>query len=57
MATTIFLPGMGYTVEEAMDWPGLRQPKDEDIAEAKRLLALRRPTQSAQPPVSGLPGA
>ncbi len=39
MATTIFLPGMGYTVEEAMDWPGLRQPKDEDIAEAKRLLA------------------
>ena len=39
MATTPFLPGMGYTVEEAMDWPGLRQPKDEDIAEARRLLA------------------
>ena len=39
MATTIFLPGMGYTVEEAMDWPGLRQPKDDDIAEAKRLMA------------------
>ncbi|MCI0893389.1 MAG: ABC transporter substrate-binding protein [Chloroflexi bacterium] len=41
--TTIFMPGMAYTEEEALTWPGVR-PKDsaggkEDLAEAKKLMA------------------
>ena len=40
---TIFMPGMAYTEEEAITWPGIR-PKDtrggqEDLALAKRLMA------------------
>lgn len=40
---SIFMPGMAYSEEEAVTWPGLR-PKDtpggqEDLAEAKRLMA------------------
>ena len=30
--------GWGNSCEEIMTWPGYRQPKDEDIAEANRLL-------------------
>ena len=42
-ATSIFMPGMAHSEEEASEWPGLR-PKDspggkEDMAEAKRLMA------------------
>ncbi|MFQ6029814.1 MAG: ABC transporter substrate-binding protein, partial [Dehalococcoidia bacterium] len=41
--TTIFMPGMAYTEEDALTWPGVR-PKNtpggqEDVAEAKRLMA------------------
>jgi peptide/nickel transport system substrate-binding protein len=41
--TTIFMPGMAHSEEEALTWPGVR-PKNtpggkEDLAEAKRLMA------------------
>ena len=29
---------MGNSIEEILSWPGMRQPKDEDIAEANRLM-------------------
>jgi ABC-type transport system substrate-binding protein len=29
---------MGHSIEEILTWPGFRQPKDDDIAEANRLL-------------------
>ena len=34
---TVYNP-MGASMEEMFQWPGWRQPKDEDIAEANRLL-------------------
>ncbi|MDP2954640.1 MAG: ABC transporter substrate-binding protein, partial [Chloroflexota bacterium] len=36
-----FMPGSGWEIptEELLKMPGYRQPKDQDIAEAKRLLA------------------
>ena len=41
--TTIFMPGMAHSEEEALSWPGVR-PKNtpggkEDLLEAKRLMA------------------
>lgn len=29
---------MGHSIEEMFEWPGFRQPKDDDITEANRLL-------------------
>jgi ABC-type transport system substrate-binding protein len=34
---TYFNP-MGHSIEEILTWPGFRQPKDDDIAQANRLL-------------------
>ena len=36
---SFFPPGYAMTEEELMQMPGWRQPKDQDVAEAKRLLA------------------
>ena len=38
-AGSFFPPGYANTFEEIAQLPGFRQPKDQDVAEAKRLLA------------------
>ena len=39
LAAGLTQTGWGVPQEEYLQWPGFRQPKDQDIAEAKRLLA------------------